>query len=106
MLEVDLLDFDERNDDLLAGVALLDFEVEVVGGDPRDALADVESARGLDDQHKILLGVAADDTKKAGEFRFEKAAVAGEFAALERGGGGDGGGDGFCPRGPFSHVAA
>ncbi len=48
MLQLDLLNFDERNHDFLGSVALLDLQMEIVGGDAADALAYEFAARGFD----------------------------------------------------------
>ena len=43
--QTDLLDFDERDHDLLGSVPALHLQMEIVGGDAADPLADILPAR-------------------------------------------------------------
>ena len=74
MAELDLLDLLEGDHDFLGGGAMLDLQVEVVGGNPADALADVLAARRFNDQYHVLIRVAPDHAEEADELRFRRSA--------------------------------
>src|SRR5260370_30085567 len=95
MFQLDLLDFNKGDHDLFRSVALLDLQVDIIGGNARDALGQELAARGFDEQHHVPLGVAADDAKEARKLGFEKTPVESELAAL-KGGAGRQRGNGWC----------
>src|ERR1035438_10237045 len=89
--QLDLLNFNEGNHDFFRGVTALHLQMEIVGGDAADPLADVFAARALNHQYHVPVRIPANDAEEAGELGLDEAAVEGELAALVRRGGWDNG---------------
>src|ERR1039458_4081673 len=84
VLQLDLLNLDKGDHDFFRGMTALHLQVEIIGGDAADPLADIFAARALDHQYHVAVRIPADDTEEAGELRLDEAAVEGELAALVR----------------------
>src|ERR1035441_1352745 len=82
VLQLDLLNLDEGDHDFFRGVTALHLQVEIIGGNATDPLADILAARALDHQHHVFVRIPADDAEEAGELGLDKAAVEGELASL------------------------
>src|ERR1035441_599043 len=82
VLQLDLLNLDEGDHDFFRGVTALHLQVEIIGGNAADPLADILAARALNHQHHVFVRIPADDAEEAGELGLDKAAVEGELASL------------------------
>jgi hypothetical protein len=83
VLQLDFLNFHERDGDFLGSRTLADFDVQIVGGDARDPAGNVLAARGFEDKHHVLVRIAPDEAEEAGELRLKESPVEGELATLE-----------------------
>src|SRR5262245_16210660 len=64
-------------------MALLDLQMQIVGGYARYPLSPKMTPRRFDRQHHLLVRIAPDNTEKAREPRLEKAPVESKLASLE-----------------------
>ncbi|MDB6067141.1 MAG: hypothetical protein JWR26_3349 [Pedosphaera sp.] len=83
MLQLNFLNFNERDDDFLGGMAGLNLQVDFVGGDAADALGDIGSAGGFDGQIHFLVRLGARHGEVAGQLGLEETAVESELASRE-----------------------
>src|SRR5207244_2781684 len=82
-----LLNLNKGNHHFFRSLALVDLQVQVIGGNACDPLAGKFPARGFDGEHHISISIATDHTKEARELGFKETAVERKLAALKGSGG-------------------
>src|SRR5712675_1301143 len=64
-------------------MAVMNFDVKIIGGNARDSIANVLAARGLDDHNHVLVCPMANNAKETRKLCLDKAAVERELATSE-----------------------
>src|SRR6267142_1967227 len=64
-------------------MAVMNFDVKIIGGNARDSIANVLAARGLDDHNHVLVCPMANNAKETRELCLDKAPVERELATSE-----------------------